>query len=775
KIQCMLRQHWARQVRRQLEKDRHELFIKHTNAAIEIQRIARGRQGRNRVKAIKQAKIIEAEKKRLSAQRIQSRLRGNQSRAAIRAIQYAKSVIYRQHQRTLKQVKTQLENLVNSLPSQDLSITQTNELEMATKQAEKAMEYDDQEIIRIQCLWRGRKGRFTHHLLLKAKHEREALEYKCAVRIQSRVRGRQGRQVVEKIKQSQFFYETTLAYKRAIRAKEEKQKWVERLDMEKFKIQVEKEKALEHKLKITRKEDELLRLELNVAAQKKLIEEAHLEKEKATAQWKEATDNFGYVYYQNLQTGETSWSVPVDILRHRELLKSEKTSSTEEDISSEEDWEELYNPNNGQMYLHNRKTGETKWSSEPPVAAVDPPKEVKHKEKTETNSIPEPVKEVSVENLKCGLCQKQNAVKECLHCTTTKFYCTSCFNKEHKAVTHHEHDFKILNHDGSRECAMCQHCSEASVKATYYCENCNLSKRYMCQSCYTSSHSTAETIPHKFIHFSAGASLCSQCKGEKLVAQRICYDCSDKFCIDCFSTLHAKGKKKDHNVKDLNVLKVDLGENESYCIQCDVQAAVRVCNLCGDNFCIKCYDDVHSKGRKAEHTYILCKDAATAGDWIEIYDGNRKSNLYYNLATKETLSEKPSVLLLGLERHREMIADALREKKKREVERESEVVALREKVRALEEENELERRHREQQAILEDNPDVLETKPKKKWWKTKAQMEKEKKQREDKVVLSLMITKQRKEKLHQEAMQIGSAGYANTILNSVTPPKQDEQ
>ncbi|EQC37176.1 hypothetical protein SDRG_05402 [Saprolegnia diclina VS20] len=779
-IQCMVRQHFARAVRRTREIELRQLQARQHAAAVTIQRIQRGRKGRRRAKAEAEAQRRAAEQRQQSASRIQSRLRGNQSRTALRTLHRAQQVVLAQQRRTTSRAPSPLAKLLSSLPLSALTLTHVAAIDDGITAATLAMQREDRAVTRIQCLYRGRNGRFAYHLLLEAKYRRDLLEAASATQIQRRVRGRMGRALVAKVRARKQHHETALAYKRSLAAREAKEKWLMDVDMEKFRAQVEKERALEHALRIARAEADLARVQAEALELQKRIADTNkqLADEKASA-WDEVTDSYGYVYYSNRLTGETSWEIPSRAAKKAKVADGAPPKTPDA-------WEELYNPNTGQMYFHNRATGETKWTptdDAPPVgdaASIAPPKEPEPASrpstpaarlatpkpatpKPATPSVPEVAKRL------CWCCKKASAVKECVHCPTPNVaYCSSCFAKEHRAETKRAHDFKPLLADGTREHAKCQHCD---ALATYHCPACDAGTRFSCDDCFQLRHATAERLTHKPLHFSSSASLCSHCvASERCVAQRICHDCHDKFCPDCAAAVHASGKKKLHHIELLNVLKVDLAPLETYCIRCDVDVAVRFCNLCGDNFCVACYETEHARGRKAEHTYILCSDAATAGDWVEIFDEKRGGHLYYNLVTKETVEAKPSVLLLGLERHRDGIAESLREKKKKEVERESELVALRETVKALQEEKELERRYREQQAILEDDPELLTTKPKKAWWKSKAQVEKEKKEREDKVVMALLVTNQRKAKMHQEAMEMGSSTYATAILDSVIQP-----
>ncbi|ETV92162.1 hypothetical protein H310_13411 [Aphanomyces invadans] len=319
----------------------------------------------------------------------------------------------------------------------------------------------------------------------------------------------------------------------------------------------------------------------------------------------------------------------------------------------------------------------------------------------------------------------------------------------------------VKMNEGLIHCGICFQCDN---RASYHCSTCESGFQFTCEKCFASTHATSEYTAHNTTHFRPGSALCSQCN--KMVALRGCPECQDKFCVECFGLTHAKGKKKTHVPNVLNVVKMPLGDDtDAYCTECDVELCTKLCNLCGDGFCDSCFATLHAKGRKAEHTYVAWKEITQAGDWIEIYEG--KIPMYYNIVTKEGSAEKPSVLLLGVERHRDMIAEKVRERKKAEGEKESELVSLREQVKALEEAAELARRQKQELELLNENPQVLAKPLKKKWWKSKAQLARENAERENQVVLSLMLTKQRQEQLHRQAMEIGSKEYANSIVADI--------
>eukprot|EP00941_MAST-03F_sp_MAST-3F-sp1_P000126 g126.t1 len=95
---------------------------------------------------------------------------------------------------------------------------------------------------------------------------------------------------------------------------------------------------------------------------------------------------------------------------------------------------------------------------------------------------------------------------------------------------------------------------------------------------------------------SGGALPCIECNE---VANRLCYQCNDAFCDKCWDEIHASPGTKVHTFKRVNV---EYGTQK--CVQCGKEDAVRVCHGCnGDQYCLACFGDVHSKGRRAKHEW----------------------------------------------------------------------------------------------------------------------------------------------------------------------------
>merc|ERR1711991_1212285 len=70
-----------------------------------------------------------------------------------------------------------------------------------SKQSER-LALENRMALRIQCAWRGRKGRLATHLKMQARKAREREEREAALKIQTQFRGKQGRLAFQQKKMS---------------------------------------------------------------------------------------------------------------------------------------------------------------------------------------------------------------------------------------------------------------------------------------------------------------------------------------------------------------------------------------------------------------------------------------------------------------------------------------------------------------------------------------------------------------------------------------------
>jgi len=92
---------------------------------------------------------------------------------------------------------------------------------------------------------------------------------------------------------------------------------------------------------------------------------------------------------------------------------------------------------------------------------------------------------------------------------------------------------------------------------------------------------------------------CIECpEDNKKVAVLYCDVCQDMFCQVCFDRLHSKGRRQEHTRTW-----VELGS----CIECERSLAVFHCVQCQDAFCKECFEEWHTRGGRRNHTPIVLR------------------------------------------------------------------------------------------------------------------------------------------------------------------------
>ncbi|KAE8991515.1 hypothetical protein PF011_g17915 [Phytophthora fragariae] len=602
------------------------------------------------------------------------------------------------------QASSELLTYVTQRFLEDGSCFTTKELRWLRVQVQAGHErlaHEDHAAVYLQRRYRGYATRMAYWVHRMQMDELRRLKEKNAIKIQSWARRWLAKRYVRRVREQRRLAELKDAYIRERKRKEEERLWKEFYEREQMELCVKRAQEAANQLREARREADLARVKAEEAEYraKELAAEREIESLLKTPLTKKVGDK----------------------------SDDEKEEGDEED--EKDPWMQLTD-DYGNVYFYNESTGESSWDPPPPrkKANISPedeePKELLPKdEKEQKEEKPkevDPLEEVLREG-KCIKCQRDQSTKRCLDCEDTKraFYCTACF-KLHTASSTEEnptststvkHDFEVVPEaavvparcESGMECitnednpANNQETTEKSL-AAYYCYECSPPSRpepnsesttpgcFYCESCFARDHETAKKLRHveKALRFRRGALLCCDC-GHSL-AVRQCDPCGgDKFCEACFLSSHTGSKRRTmkHIWTALDVLR-DLLEHETdtYCVECDVRASSKLCNLCGDGFCDGCFDKTHAKGAKRRHTWLPWSVAAQDGDWIEIKD--EKATIYFNVETKESTAEKPTVLLSGEERHRLQLAEREQLQRTRQVELESEVVKLKEQLREL--------------------------------------------------------------------------------------------
>lgn len=141
-------------------------------------------------------------------------------------------------------------------------------------------------------------------------------------------------------------------------------------------------------------------------------------------------------------------------------------------------------------------------------------------------------------------------------------------------------------------------------------------------------------------------------------SETFCLECGKAFCLADYDEYHG-GENFEDNERDLHICsefepysamftRAELNPDEEYCIECQLQAAQKVCTDCWDSYCLECFKNVHNVGALRYHK-VVPYGRAKMGWHVIKYHGTNKPDLYVNGVTDEQTTEPPEELLSELE------------------------------------------------------------------------------------------------------------------------------
>eukprot|EP00941_MAST-03F_sp_MAST-3F-sp1_P000252 g252.t1 len=557
------------------------------------------------------------------ARSIQTRWRGVHSRRT----RDAKDVIARvwalDHARYPQILTRKIRSVVNTRP-ESISFVQITRLHAM---ADEWILYRkmDMAALRVQRRYRGLKGRYSYMLLLAARKEAEHDRAVWAAKlVQRNFRGRLHRMSFLKLVQVAKNEKLRKQYLEERRAS---------IEQEKFELQLKHEEKRQRVLQLHKQRLQQQKLKIDLAwkrQQAKFAKEmlqatkedqAYLHDIRILNAWRQFAEHDGRVYYYNEVTGESTFNPPAH-------------------------WKYPSDEPNKLLY----------WKNLDEVKIVG----------TQTISAEE-------ENI-CQHCHTRTARRECNECVSR--FCVPCYTAYHQEPERHNHTFKIVDPLTERvlRCVECEY-----ELARVRCKQC---EDVYCFACYQDVHSRGQRTKHTYDEFVEGAKICVEC--DKDFAVKSCQQCGDVFCASCADKTHAKGKMRDHTMTDIDPYVADkLKRGQEYCSECDRRVAVRVCDQCLDCFCGPCYDAVHSKGKRAKHTYTAYEKTGRASGWEEYWDDEKQKYVYFNKITKESRSAKP-IELMGINERAAFVRQQREEMQKAKME--EEIQKLKEQVKIASEE-----------------------------------------------------------------------------------------
>ena len=161
---------------------------------------------------------------------------------------------------------------------------------------------------------------------------------------------------------------------------------------------------------------------------------------------------------------------------------------------------------------------------------------------------------------------------------------------------------------------------------------------------------------------------CSVCNKE--MGKRICQDCEFMvYCVSCYERVHDDMEGgKDHVWKAADIDKEGLKNGERYCVKCCVSAARKVCKVCRDPYCEKCFREVHAVGWLAKHPWVTWEEFKKG--WQEVkgrVDGEK--DYYFNATTMESTFDKPEDLMIEEELREHRLHMKYRKENERNIKR----------------------------------------------------------------------------------------------------------
>lgn len=86
----------------------------------------------------------------------------------------------------------------------------------------------------------------------------------------------------------------------------------------------------------------------------------------------------------------------------------------------------------------------------------------------------------------------------------------------------------------------------------------------------------------------------------------------------------------------------------AFCVECEVSVAVRRCVECRDAYCVACFENLHRKGKRKDHGWVLVRkkenEMNTGGNnvgannpllWQEYWDDSAQAKYWYHSVTGE--------------------------------------------------------------------------------------------------------------------------------------------
>jgi len=257
------------------------------------------------------------------------------------------------------------------------------------------------------------------------------------------------------------------------------------------------------------------------------------------------------------------------------------------------------------------------------------------------------------------------------------------------------------------------------------------------------------------------------------LSQRVALS-GDPFCDSCYDLQHRSGTKKRHTFKGIEVIKEILKDAEEYCSVCNVRAADRACDPCGDPYCSRCFKETHKTANKKGHSWTPWSKIRTGRDWVQINDEVSGEILYFNVKTRKTQSNKPTGLMSGLERDIEKKRLLAEKEMSARLDKERELIRLRQETTSMGREMKMTSAQLEEaqkvqlpkrrsffSSVIKKPSNLLNSRI------VAYKIKQENHEREKEFLRSRLITTERDEEIAHEAKKFGSDRHADTVVDEL--------
>jgi hypothetical protein len=646
-------------------------------------------------------------------------------------------------------------SVVNEILNSGIEELTWDDLKVLRRARERVLNFqgiEEKAALRVQSRWRCRKGQLAYQLIKQGKRMKQDRELRAVMMLSRVIRGRLGRRASMQMKEQRMKEKMKAKYQRERRQEKEREQWLLETEENEFRETLIQKRKMELQLEAARMRNELAK---NEAEEQKWRnrqaeeERKQLELSKAKERsdhvaafggWVETKDiRSGEPYYYNELTGASQWEKPTEL-----------GGAGAGDADSVAAWIELEH-GTGETYYYNTVTGQSSWD--------DPRKKLMRAPKIERRRCMGKTKKCYDKKTK----KNAIAVRECIRCRED--YCMNCFVEAHKSKKKNDHRFKPI----VERKTMSLNCRDCTAMASRWCKNCDVN---YCDNCYAWAHQGGSSALHECQMFVPGSQVCAEC--DKRVAIKTCHQCGDPFCGNCYDLQHRSGTKKRHTFDTIEVMKEVLKDAEEYCSVCNVRAADRACDPCGDPFCARCFKETHKTENKKGHSWTPWSRIRTGRDWVKINDDVSGQILYFNVKTRKTQTHKPTGLMSGMERDIEKKRMLAEKEMSARLNKERELLKLRQETTMLS------REMKTTKIQLEEAEKVHLPKRKsffgeifknpKKIMKSsilRYEIKEENTAKEKEFLRSRLITKDRDDEIAAETKVFGSDRHADTVVDSL--------